>query len=82
MAARLFTLVAERYPASIIAPKALLAAAELDLEVADSLRRIVRAEYPHSAYTKAAAGEFSREYTAIEDSIHRLLASEIIRGRR
>ncbi len=81
LAARLFLLVRERYPESVIAPKALLAAAALRLDTADSLRAIVRNEYPTSPYTLAASGEFSAAYTAVEDSLRTLLVREIIRPR-
>jgi hypothetical protein len=79
LAARLFLLVRERYPESIIAPKALLAAAVLRLDVADSLRALIRNEYPTSPYTLAASGEFSPAYTEVEDSLRALLDSEILR---
>lgn len=79
LAARLFLLVAERYPTSVIAPKALLAAAMVREEVADSVRGVLRRLYAWSPYTRAAAGDYIPEYTAIEDSIRTLLNDVIIR---
>ena len=79
LAARLFLRVAERYPTSVIAPKALLAAAMVREEVSDSVQSVLRRLYAWSPYTRAAAGDFIPEYTAIEDSIRTLLNDVIIR---
>ncbi|MCZ6917636.1 MAG: tetratricopeptide repeat protein [Gemmatimonadetes bacterium] len=81
LAARLFLLVAQRYPASVIAPKALLAAADARVALGDSVRQVLRRRYPESPYTRAAAGDFRPEYTTIEDSIRTLLTREILRAR-
>ena len=81
LASQLFLLIRERHPRSVIAPKALLAAAILRLEIADSLHRVLGSEYPDSPYTTAAAGHFSLEYTQIEDSLRSLAAREIRRPR-
>ena len=81
LATRLFLLITERYPGSVITPKALLAAAFLSPEDADSLHRILRAEYPLSPYTRAAAGDFSAEYSLVEDSLRSILVREILRSR-
>ena len=81
LASQLFLLIRERHPRSVIAPKALLAAAILRLEIADSLHRVLGSEYPDSPYTKAAAGHFSLEYMQIEDSLRSLAAREIHRPR-
>ena len=81
LAARLLLLVAERYPASVIAPKALLAAADARGALGDSVRQVLRRRYPESPYTRAAAGDFRPEYTTIEDSIRTLLTREILRAR-
>ena len=79
LAARLFLTVAERYPTSVIAPKALLAAAMVREEVADSVQGVLRRLYAWSPYTRAAAGDFIPQYTHIEDSIRTLLNDVIIR---
>ena len=79
LAARLFLMVAERYPTSVIAPKALLAAAMVREEIADSVQGVLRRLYAWSPYTRAAAGDFTPEYTHIEDSIRTLLNDVIIR---
>ena len=81
LAIRLFLLVAERYPTSVIAPKALLAAASLRPVLHDSVQLVLRRRYPDSPYTHAFAGDFRPEYTTIEDSIRTLLTREILRAR-
>jgi hypothetical protein len=81
LAGRLFLLVAERYPGSVIAPKALLAAAMLREEIADSVADVLRRRYPASPYVRAAAGDYPPEYTALEDSIRTLLDTVVSRSR-
>jgi len=81
LAGRLFLLVAERYPGSVIAPKALLAAAALREEIADSVRAVLSRRYPASPYVRAAAGNYPPEYAALEDSIRTLLDNVISRSR-
>lgn len=73
LAARLFLEVANRYPRSPFAPKALLAAAgtwEGDRERA--LRRL-RTEYGNSPYARAAAGLAAPGFEALEDSLRAIL---------
>ena len=48
-------------------------------EVAASVRGVLRRLYAWSPYTRAAAGDYIPEYTAIEDSIRTLLNDVIIR---
>jgi hypothetical protein len=81
LAGKLFLLVAQRYPSSVLAPKALLAAAMLREEIADSVQRVLQRQYATSLYTRAAAGDFPPEYSAIEDSIRTLLNDVVLRGR-
>jgi predicted negative regulator of RcsB-dependent stress response len=81
LATRLFLLVAERYPTSVIAPKALLAAADARPALSDSVLRVLRRRYPDSPYTRAFAGDFRPEYSRIEDSLRTLLTREILRAR-
>jgi tetratricopeptide (TPR) repeat protein len=81
LAGRLFLLVAERYPASVIAPKALLAAAGVRPALRDSVQQVLRRRYPDSPYTRAFAGDFRPEYTVIEDSLRTLLTRDILRAR-
>ena len=82
LAGQLFLLVAQRYPSSVIAPKALLAAAMLRQEIADSVQRVLQSQYATSLYTRAAGGDFPPEYSAIEDSILALLNDVVLRGER
>ena len=79
LAGRLFTEIAMRYPESVIAPKALLAAAQLRPPASDSLVAIVRTRYAESVYARALAGEAGDRYTVVEDSLRALLAPR--RGR-
>jgi tetratricopeptide (TPR) repeat protein len=77
LAARLFLHVRELYPSSVIAPKALLAAAALaGPGVADSLIEMALRDYPDSPYTLAALGRPTSEFTAVEDSLRRLQVTE------
>jgi hypothetical protein len=81
LAGRLFLLVAERYPGSVIAPKALLAAAALRPEIADSVGRVLSRQYAASPYVRAVAGDYPPEYTAVEDSIRTLMNNVVLRSR-
>jgi tetratricopeptide (TPR) repeat protein len=81
LAGRLFLLVAERYPGSVIAPKALLAAAALRPEIADSVGQVLTRQYASSPYVGAAAGDYPPEYTAVEDSIRTLMNNVVLRSR-
>ncbi len=75
LATQLFLRVKGLYPSSVIAPKALLAAAAIaDPRVADSLIGVLVQEYPDSPYTLAALGQPTSEFTMVEDSLSRLLA--------
>jgi tetratricopeptide (TPR) repeat protein len=80
LAAEMFLEVARRDPASVLAPKALLAAAALQPESVDSLVRLVRQRYPNSVYTLALSGEGGEAYSAVEDSL-RVVLDSIPRGR-
>jgi tetratricopeptide (TPR) repeat protein len=82
IAARLFLLLPERYPASPIAPKALLAAALLDAAHADSLRGVVHQRYPASPYTLALSGQGGAAYAALEDSLRQVLLDRAPTPRR
>jgi hypothetical protein len=78
LAARLFTYIREEWPASALAPKALLAAAALDDTVADSLVDIVFREYPASPYARVLRGEAFAEYVAVEDSLRLLVMGDVL----
>jgi hypothetical protein len=75
MAAALFRDIAAQFPASRLAPKALLAAAALEPRTADSMLLLVQREYPDSPYLLAATGRDTGSYQALEDSLRMLLAT-------
>lgn len=74
LAHRLFLLVAERHPASPIAPKAVLAAAELDSAGRAALHGRLQARYPDSPYARLLRGEDPVGFAELEDSLRALLA--------
>ncbi len=73
LAARIFGEIPARYPSSVIAPKALLAAAAIDAQVSDSLLGILQARYATSPHALALRGLGGDAFRAIEDSILGLL---------
>jgi len=73
IAASLFQELVDRYPQSVVAPKALLAAAALDPTRADSLTTEARRLYPQSPYTMVLRGVALDAYAAIEDSLRTLI---------
>jgi hypothetical protein len=72
----LFFLVQRDHPESAIAPKALLAAAILRPELADSLSAVLDNQYPASPYRLALNGQASGLFAALEDSLKTLFAAE------
>jgi hypothetical protein len=72
LAAALFAEVEQRFPESVVAPKALLALALLRPGDADSLVAILHARYPESVYTLALSGQGSERYRVVEDSLRAL----------
>ena len=76
LAALLFLEVARDHPGSPIAAKALLAAAQLDTALADSLLRVVRERYAESPYWLALQGADPAAYRAVEDSLRRLVSRD------
>jgi hypothetical protein len=64
---------ATEQPASLFAPKALVAAATLSVERRDSLFAVLDASYGASPYTLALRGDPSPGYAAAEDSLARTL---------
>lgn len=72
-AARLFEAFARDEPQSLFAPKAILAALPLAPDRADSLRRILRADYAETPYALALDGRITPAYAAAEDSLGVLL---------
>lgn len=78
LAGRLFVRFAERQPASLFAPKALLAALPLLPERRDSLLGVLDREYAASPYTLALHGEMSPAFGAVEDSLAGTLGVELV----
>ncbi len=74
IAAGLLRHLAERIPSSPIAPKALIAAAQMDPERSDSLLLVLHVKYATSPYTLQLRGVAGDQYTAIEDSLRSLIA--------
>ncbi len=70
-----FRRVAEGWPASPFAPKALLAAVALEPDDADSLRALLRERYPESPYLRLAEGADAADLTVLEDSLRRFATS-------
>jgi hypothetical protein len=73
LAANLFVAFARDRPASLFAPKALVAAAALSSERRDSLIGVLYSTYAASPYALALRGESSPGYAAAEDSLARAL---------
>ncbi|MDH3290832.1 MAG: tetratricopeptide repeat protein [Gemmatimonadota bacterium] len=80
-AAALFLFVQREHRESPIAPKALLAAATLRPELADSLSGMMASQYPGSPYRLALRGEASERFASLEDSLKTLFAAERLRLR-
>jgi len=75
MAATVLFDVQQRYPASVFAPKALLAAAALDPARADQARALLLSDYADSPYTTVALGGTDARYAVLEDSLRTGLAA-------
>jgi len=73
LAASLFLAFARQRTASLFAPKALVAAAQLAPERAESVSAVLQSAYPASPYTLALRGDVSPGYAAAEDSLARAL---------
>lgn len=69
LAGSLLEQVVERYAATVLAPKALLALAALRPAVGDSLVGVMRQRYPASPYTLVLAGSGDAAFEALEDSL-------------
>ncbi|HXH63260.1 MAG TPA: hypothetical protein VNG95_03695, partial [Gemmatimonadales bacterium] len=73
LAADMFATFARLRPASLFAPKALLAAAAIDPERSAAVQSMLDSAYPTSPYLLAARGAQSPAYAIAEDSLSRLL---------
>jgi hypothetical protein len=69
LAAALFRRFAARHPASLFAPKALIASGQLQPETLDSVETVLRTRYAESPYALAFHGASSPLFQATEDSL-------------
>jgi len=69
LAAALFRRFAARHPTSLFAPKALIAAVQIQPETVDSVDAVLRSRYAESPYTLAFHGAMSPAFQATEDSL-------------
>ena len=74
-ARRQFARVAEEWPESPFAPKALMALSALDAAAADSLLDVLRRRYLASPYVRFALGEEAPELAVLEDSLRRFVVT-------
>jgi hypothetical protein len=83
LAAGLFRRLADDWPASPYAPKALLAAERLDPADAEATLARLDSLYPESPYLAIARGEEAPAYRALEDSLEAFAAAQpVVRLRR
>ncbi|HEX2637783.1 MAG TPA: tetratricopeptide repeat protein [Gemmatimonadales bacterium] len=78
LAAGLFRHLAETWPGSPYAPKALLAAQLLDPADVDSARARLDSLYPDSPYLAVLRGEDPAGYRALEDSLQAFAATQTV----
>jgi hypothetical protein len=81
LAAGLFRRVADDWPASPYAPKALLAAGQLDPSDAETSRARLDSLYPDSPYLAVVRGEDAPGYRVLEDSLAAFAVAQVARGR-
>jgi hypothetical protein len=82
LAAALFRQVAEQWPASPYAPKALLAGARLEPSDAEAARARLDSLYPGSPYMAVLRGQAAPEYRVLEDSLEAFAAAQSPAPRR
>jgi hypothetical protein len=80
LAARLFRRIAEEWPASPYAPKALLAGQQLDTVWADTARALLSEHYSDSPYLAYVRGEDAPAFRQLEDSLRAFAAAEPVRA--
>ena len=78
LAARLFRRLADEWPQSPYAPKALLAAQLLDPSELEVARARLDSLYPDSPYLAALRGEDAPGYRALEDSLQAFAAAQAV----
>jgi hypothetical protein len=75
MAESIFRRIAEQWPTSPYAPKAILAAQQLNPGWVDSARALLEGQYFDSPYLAVVRGEATPEYRQLEDSLGAFAAS-------
>jgi hypothetical protein len=78
LAAALFRRLADDWPASPYAPKALLAAELLDPTDIDASRALLDSLYADSPYLAIARGEDAPAYRVLEDSLEAYAAAQVV----
>jgi tetratricopeptide (TPR) repeat protein len=78
LAAALFRRIVEQLPASPYAPKALLAAQQLDSAWADTAHALLAERYADSPYMAVLRGEDAPEYRLLEDSLRTFAAAQAV----
>lgn len=79
-ATQIFLRLAHDHPTSMIAPKALLAAAYLDADRAPAIRAELDGQYPDSPYTLFLRGQAGSAFQVVEDSLRTALATIVLGG--
>jgi hypothetical protein len=80
LAAVLFRRIAEGWPESPYAPKALLAGQQLDSTWADTARALLSEHYSDSPYLAFVRGEDAPAFRHLEDSLRAFAAAELVRA--
>jgi hypothetical protein len=80
LAAGLFRRIAEGWPQSPYAPKALMAGQQLDSAWADTARALLSEQYSDSPYLAFLRGEDPTAFRQLEDSLRAFAAAETVRG--
>jgi hypothetical protein len=80
LAAGLFRRIAEGWPESPYAPKALLAGQQLDSAWADTARALLTEHYSDSPYLAFVRGEDAPAFRQLEDSLRAFAAAEAVRA--
>jgi tetratricopeptide (TPR) repeat protein len=81
LAETLFRRIPEQFPASAYAPKAILAAQQLNSAWADSARALLEERYLDSPYLALIRGDATPEYRELEDSLGGFAAAQLTRKR-
>jgi hypothetical protein len=87
LAASIWQRIVDQWPASPYAPKAILAAEQIDSTRADSARALLESRYSDSPYFAAIRGDANPAYRQLEDSLGSYaaalaVAESPVRGRR